>query len=321
MSEQSEENPKHQYIDSEQLISHTSQEKDIATIVAQIKERLILEGDKPDATVKEQLELLEQLQQFDFGRFLLENRGINGVWTRHMVLYPKWKTKGNPNSVTNLTPLEYWLLEKAPTILATQERFTHFQNLLQEHLKSDMKLASVPCGMMDDLITLNFSEVSNIKLVGIDLDIASLEGGKETAEKYHLQTQVTFLQKDAWQLTNKNEFDIITSNGLNIYEPNDDKVLELYQKFHTALKPNGILITSFLTPPSALSPNSSWAMEKINEKDLRQQKIIFSYILAAKWQTFRTEAQTIEQLKKAGFKDIKIIYDKYKMFPTVLATS
>ena len=33
-----------------------------------------------------------------------------------------------------------------------------------------MQLASAPCGLMDDLLTLNYHNVSNIRLTGIDLD-------------------------------------------------------------------------------------------------------------------------------------------------------
>lgn len=38
--------------------------------------------------VKYQLELLEQLSQFDFGRYLLQNQGINGYWSHYMLTYP-----------------------------------------------------------------------------------------------------------------------------------------------------------------------------------------------------------------------------------------
>jgi len=111
----------------------------------------------------------------------------------------------------------------------------------------------------------------------------------------------------------------LTSNGLNIYEQDDRKVAELYKKFYTALKPNGGLVTSFLTPPPWLDPTSPWEMNIINQPDLLRQKIIFSYIVQPKWQAYRTETKTIEQLKEVGFRDVQIIYDEYKMFPTVLA--
>jgi len=302
----------------ENLITHQSEKQDLTSIVAKLKGRIIRDGDKPDSTVKEQLDLVDQLMNFELGRFLLTNRGLNGVWTRYIVLYPKRRNE-MVRMGQSLIGLEKWMLERAPVMRATQERFTHFQSLLQENVRSHMKLASVPCGMMDDLLTLNLSNYSDVKLVGIDLDDASLEGAKTTAIKLNLGAKTSFIKSDAWQLNALNEFDIMTSNGLNIYEPNDAKVVELYKNFYLALKPGGILVTSFLTPPLALSPESPWNLEKIDPEDLRLQKVIFSYILSIKWQSYRTEKQTLQQLKSAGFKNIRIIYDQAKTFPTVVA--
>lgn len=299
------------------LLSHKAthaQLETLATITNKIKERLQKEGDKPEAPLQAQLALVDELSAFEFGRFLMLNGGLNGFWTQYMVLYPQWKK----TTATPLHPLEQWLLEKAPIILATQERFLHFQTLLQKHLKDNMVLASLPCGMMDDLLTLDFSKVNNIKLVGIDLDSASLIGATQQAAKYHLSQNTSVIQKDAWGLEIQNEFDILTSNGLNIYEPNDEKIKMLYQKFYAALKPNGLLITSFLTPPPTLNANSPWDMTKINTADLQKQKVIFSYI-SAKFTAFRGEEETKAQLKQAGFRNIEILYDKAKLFPTVIA--
>lgn len=299
------------------LITHNAIEPDLTQTVLELKNKIIKEGDKPDATVSEQLDLLEQLSTFGFGRCLITNRGITGSWTRHMVLYPRWR-KEIPNAEASLAPLDKWLLEKSPVILATQERFTHFQRVLQEHIRDGMLAASIPCGLMDDLLTLNLSEMPNVKLVGIDLDSAAIEGGKETAKKFNLEKQSSFIKSDAWHLNSPNEFDIITSNGLNFYESSDEKVVALYKNFYAALKPNGILVTSFLTPPPTISPESSWDMGKINLSDLRIQKIILSYILSVRFQAFRTEKQTIQQLTEAGFTDIQILYDKAKIFPTIV---
>lgn len=300
------------------LITHHDSPKKFDVVVSEIKQRILQKGDKNDTTVTEQLKLVDELTTFGFGRFLLENRGINGFWTQHMVLWPKRQAKNKPLKIP-IPSLERWLLEEAPIIQATQERFMHFQRILQDSLTNNTTLASLPCGMMDDLLTLDFSKTPNVKLVGIDLDQGSIEGAKASAQALNLANKTSFIQVDAWKLNLENQYDILTSNGLNIYEPDDNKVLELYKNFYSALKPNGILITSFLTPPPALNPNSPWSMAQMDPENLRRQKIIFSYILDAKWQAFRTEEQTLKQLKQAGFKDIEIIYDRNKLFPTVIA--
>jgi SAM-dependent methyltransferase len=297
------------------LISHASVQTNINTVVLALKKKIEQEGDKPDSSVAEQLKIIDDLAAFELGRFLLINGGLNGFWTQCMVLWPKRKLS-NPAAILS-HPLEKWLLEEAPTVLATQERFTIFQKLLQESLKDKMVLASIPCGMMDDLLTLDFSECPDVSLVGIDLDKESLDGAKENARYLNRLKQTKFIQADAWDLKIENEFDIITSNGLNIYEENSDNIVLLYKNFYKALKSDGILISSFLTPPPTLSPNSPWEMKTLNSENLRLQKVIFS-LLSVKWQAFQTESKTIEQLKEAGFKDIKIIYDRNKLFPTVV---
>jgi len=126
-------------------------------------------------------------------------------------------------------------------------------------------------------------------------------------------------QGDAWKMTFKNEFDLISSNGLNIYEPDDERVTQLYQAFYNALKPGGKLVTSFLTPPPTLSNSCEWDMAAINQADLLKQKIIFVDILEAKWQCFRTSTQTQLRLESVGFEQIEFIYDKARLFPTVIA--
>jgi len=129
-----------------------------------------------------------------------------------------------------------------------------------------------------------------------------------------------FQQLDAFKMDSSNEFDLISSNGLNIYESDDKKVTKLYQNFYQALKPGGKLVTSFLTPPPGRDQVCDWDFDYINQEDLMLQKAIFADILQAKWQCFRTEEQTRLQLEEgAGFNNIKFKYDQARMFPTVIA--
>ena len=138
-------------------------------------------------------------------------------------------------------------------------------------------------------------------------------------EENELLRQLSEFELGRFLLKNKglNGYDIITSNGLNIYQPNDEKVIDLYKKFYQALKPGGILITSFLTPPPSISTESTW--KNFDLSDALKQKVLFSDIIQVNWQTFRTEAQTRLQLAKAGFKTIEFINDSCSIFPTVTA--
>jgi SAM-dependent methyltransferase len=255
-----------------------------------------------------ELGMLKQLSGFKLGRFLLSNRGLNGYWTSYIILYgPKKKF---------LTPLEKWILHSSPVVNATRERFEVFNKILQKSLKNNITIASIPCGVMDDLLLLDTRSFTQIKFVGVDYDIDSIELARH---KTLLRRDVNFdfYQKDAWKLDIDAEYDVITSNGLNIYESEDDKVVYLYKNFYRALKPGGLLITSFLTPPPTVSKDSTWRNYK--KEDMIKQKAIFEDIIEARWQVFRTENQAVEQLKKAGFSEVEIIYDSQGMFPTMLA--
>lgn len=300
-------------IEKSRLISHETLPTEINQLIQVKTAQIIQEGDKAYVTVDRQIDILHQLTQFDFGRFLLQNQGINGYWTHVMLTYP-WS-----NDHSHQTDLEKFLLERAPTILATQERFRIFLNENQKSVANHKRLACIPCGMMGELLYLNFSDIENIQLIGIDYDDAALEDAKRLAKDKNLLTFTSFNQADAWTLNLINEFDLISSNGLNIYEPDDDKVIALYQQFYNALKPNGKLVTSFLTPPPGSSDFCEWHMEKINPQDLLLQKIIFADILNVKWQCFRSTEQTKQQLESVGFENICLFPDKASLFPTVTA--
>lgn len=258
--------------------------------------------------LNQELEMLQQLSEFELGRFLLLNKGLNGYWTSYLILHGLKKE--------NLHPLEKWVLESAPAVRATRERFYIFQKVLQENLKNNITIASIPCGVMDDLTRLNTGSFQNISYVGIDYDNQSIDLARRNSNLLE-NVSISFHQKDAWNLKLNSQFDIITSNGLNIYEPDDDKVVDLYRNFYKSLKPNGILITSFLTPPPALSQESTW--KNYNPTDVIKQKALFVDIIAVNWQAFRTEKQTRKQLEDAGFKKINFIYDSQGMFPIVIA--
>lgn len=111
----------------------------------------------------------------------------------------------------------------------------------------------------------------------------------------------------------------MTSNGLNIYEPDDERVTALYRVFFDMLKPGGWLVSSFLTPPSAISPQSPWNAEAIDQTALALQRLLLVRIVEAKWNAFRTHTQTVRQLQEAGFEDIRFVDDRARMFPTVVA--
>lgn len=298
------------------LISHGHQSTDIIQIVAELRERIRKEGDKPDITVARQLEILDSLTKFSLGVFLLLNKGLNGFWTHYLLTYPSTKQL---NTEKTKNSIESFMLERAPAVLATRQRYSFFLEENQKVVANNKKLACIPSGMMGELLNLNYEGVENIELFGIDYDSETLEQARAFSNEKGLSSITKLMKANAWDLEFINEFDLISSNGLNIYEPQDEKVTQLYAIFFKALKPGGKLVTSFLTYPPIFKDKSEWKVENVNKEDLLLQKVIFVDIIGAKWQCFRTTEKTKQQLQSVGFEKIQFRYDDHCQFPTVLA--
>jgi SAM-dependent methyltransferase len=252
------------------------------------------------------------LQEFELGRFLIANRGLNGYWTSYVLLHPdrgretRLSSDGSP-----LTELESWILDRCPIFLATQERFRIFRELTQPCIVSGLKAASVPSGLMDDLLTLDYSRASNVTLTAVDLDSASLEKADENHRRIGAPVNFERECRDAWDLGASDRWDLVTSNGLNIYVEDDERCVELYRSVASSLRSGGIFIVSFITPPEAWQPYSA--------ADLEKQRLLFRDVLDVKWQCVRDEEQTRRQLEAAGFEIATIQYDRQRMFPAVVA--
>lgn len=299
---------------NQRLISHEALQQDHEALLNAARARLRLAGDMPGATVAQQLELLDRLAEFELGRFLLANRGLNAEWTHRMVTYAP-----GDGTAAAMTALERRVVEQLPAVLATRERFGVFRQQLQGLLKPGMRLASVPSGWMGELLLLDYAAAPDVALVGVDLDQTALDGALALAEQQGLAERLTLLRQDAWSTEWSAKVDVLASNGLNIYEPDDERVTALYRRFHEALRPGGTLVTSFLTPPPTLSPESPWKMAELDPAALALQFLLFVRIIEVKWSAFRTHAQTRAQLEQAGFVDIRFIDDRASMFPTVVA--
>ncbi|MEM6580007.1 MAG: class I SAM-dependent methyltransferase [Pseudomonadota bacterium] len=294
------------------IISHQSESSSLEDIVTATRAR-IEAGDIGESERDELLSILHGLCEFELGRFLLQNGGgWNGEWT-HRIISHREVSEGE------LHPLEEFTIFRAPSVLATRERFSIFQQQTQLLLQEGCHLASVPCGVMADLLTLDFSDLERFKLTGIDLDEQAFPLAKELAASEGLSDHCQFLQADAWNLDIDGKFDVLSSNGLNIYQSDNVLVTALYRQFRQAIKPGGTLITSFLTPPPDAQGNTEWDLEAINIEDLLQQQKVMAHVLQASWACFQTEEATRQQLHEAGFDEIDIHWGSSRMFPTVVA--
>ncbi|MCC4620061.1 class I SAM-dependent methyltransferase [Xanthomonas cassavae CFBP 4642] len=297
-----------------QLISHSTETppQDEALLQA-VRARLRATASGADAHVDELLALVDELWTFALGRFLLVSRGLNAEWTHQMVTHP------SGSLAKESTPaLQYALFESMPSLLATRERFGIFRQQLQALLRPGIVLASIPCGWMGELLLLDYRQCPGVRLIGVDLDPEALEGARRLASQHGLEGQLSLQLDDAWAPGEAASVDVLTSNGLNIYEPDEERVVALYGRFYDRLRPGGTLVTSALTPPPGLSPESPWNLDAIDAEGLRLQTLVLAEIVQVAI-SFRTHAQTREQLERAGFVDVRFIDDSTCAFPTVIA--
>lgn len=296
-----------------EIISHRPSDVRLDQAVAAIKGRVSGTQELSPAQRQELNDIVDQLCEFELGRFLLKNQGgLNGEWTHRIISHPE-------EGVAELHPLESFIIFRSPTVRATRERFYAFQELLQDRVHNGCHLASLPCGVMADLLTLNFGSVSDFSLTGIDLDESAFPLARSLAARYQLQQHCHWIKEDAWNLELNHQFDVLTSNGLNIYQSDRTLLVRLYQKFRQALKPGGTLITSFLSPPPGNNGHTEWNLDAINMDDLQLQLKVMGSVLQATWACFQTEEDTRAQLQEAGFEDIEITWGTSRMFPTVCA--
>lgn len=287
------------------LLSHRPHASETAATHA--RERL-RQSDSLNLPLDETLAMVDALEAFELGRYLLANKGLNGYWTAYVILYGKDKE--------GLSNMEDWLLNRAPSLLATRERFGIFQKEILKHLQPGMHVASLPCGLMEDFLGLSPEKLQALEITGIDLDEDALKEAAEIASSRGID-HCRFLNRDAWDLQLSEAFHLMASNGLNIYEPDAARLVALYREMARALRPRGVLITSYLAHPD--DPALPKPQITVNPQDARMQKALFMDIIQPKWQCFQTEASVREQLQAAGFTVESIVYDARCLFPMVVA--
>ncbi|MBY0280674.1 MAG: class I SAM-dependent methyltransferase [Alphaproteobacteria bacterium] len=278
---------------------------------AAVEERVALIKDRLKATdpqllslpLDDILKILDEMAKCNgLGKWLLMHQGLNGFWTAEAIL----RQGGESSNVGR------WMASDAPIFRATHERFFIFQDLLQGYLNAGAKtFVSVPSGTMEDLLTLDATEKKDVRFIGVDLDPEAALWMEKASASYAktLQCDKEFHQGDAFVLSSYIKgADVLVSNGLNFYIKSDTEVIRLYESFAAALKPEGILIISHLSPPASAEPYDGAALKK--------QLAIVKDICEMRWQIFRSEELVKEQLGMAGFEILKVIYDKQRMFPT-----
>ena len=298
------------------IISHSHSKLLLNELIENKIQKMQNDNENSQKVIKKKINLLEELASFELGKFLLQNRGLNAYWTEYICSYPNRKKKGEQ---ITLNPFEMYLLEKLPLSLSTQERYQIFRTEIASRFQDGVCFASLPCGLMSEFLSLETQTTKNFKFIGIDLDNIALEQAKSISLSKGLNHNCDFYKMDAWELEFQNEFDLLSSNGLNIYEIDDARVIRLYKNFYNALKNNGVLVVSTITPSPIESSESTWNMSAINQEDLQLQKLIFVDIVESNFQARRSVQHTIKQLAEVGFSNFKILPDSRGMFVTIVS--
>ena len=259
---------------------------------------------------------LEGLGKVEFGRFLIEHRGLNAYWTDVMVNFPNYTAQMRQK----YSQLEQNMLDYFPTAQATQERFMFFKQAIKRHTKNGSKVLAAPSGLLPEFMQFNeCAEINNIDITAYDIDSNTQALLKSRLCETNLEPQVQYVCQNIFELMDSNQYNLVVSNGLNIYIKDQAQVRSLYQIFYQSLKREGVLITSFLTPPPIMREDSPWDMTQIDSAWLVKQKQVFSDILNVTWACYMTEDQFVNLLTEVGFQDIQLKWDKQRMFPTVIA--
>jgi SAM-dependent methyltransferase len=284
-----------------------------------LKDRILARGDLPHASATRQLQILIDFVRCRVGQFLVERGGANAYWTDYLItrVEPNFSLASTDQGKREFSETENFLLNQAPIIRAHRERFRIFQEVNQSLLRDSITMASIPCGIMRDLLTLDYSKTRDYHLYGIDLDEEALDLASKLARQCGV-SNLTLIKEDAWNLSFREAFDVINSSGLNVYEPNRELVIELYAGFHRALRTGGVLICGVLTYPPHL-PNSDWDLSAISQEDLWFDRVLHEDILNIGWRQFRHLDEIQDDFFKAGFSKVEVKCDSLRVFPTVIA--
>lgn len=265
--------------------------------------------------------LAEEAARTDLGRFLLCARGLN--WrTTDLLFDPAYhaalRQQEREGALGLFDRLAFFAF---PLCLATRERFRVFQQQTQPLLAGGAVLGSLPCGRMRDLLTLDYASAAarDVSLVGLDKDPEALQGAEALAGELRgqrpLPDRIAFRLADGLRpgLTEtgiREEFDLLTSNGLTIYF-SDEQCAVFYRSVQAALKPGGVFITSHILPPE------EYRWDQINLGHWRLQAVVLAVVIGALWEPLvQPREQVLRQLEAAGFRDLQVIPDSQGIFPT-----
>eukprot|EP00899_Mesostigma_viride_P018504 jgi/Mesvir1/26655/Mv20444-RA.1 len=209
-----------------------------------------------------------------------------------------------------------------PISAAAEEALGAIQAEVQANLSSGALLASVPCGRMRELLTLDLSRAQNVRLAGIDCDPSAVEAARQLLKEQRFvkgSVAVEFVVREAEGGSRSKmdvpggPYDVVTSICLNRLL--DERALPtIFRNAHSALKPGGVFVTAQVVDPH------EWRMENLTPFYVNMQRVTLEivadiYLLYPE----RTCEAIIKQLKDVGFTDVKEIPSLTRVLPVFVA--
>lgn len=268
---------------------------------------------------KEMIEFLDESKKTKFTKFYMANGGLNGEMTELFTTFPDQKTS-EPVDLEGekLVPRDIWYFTHSPFLLAYQERYKTYQDIVQKKMdeilkrKKDISIAAIAGGTFYEVTNLTFPKEAILTLHDYDLDEKTLLVAEKNIKKKNLNEVAQVFAKDAWKDLNQS-YDIITCNGFLFYIGEDEKVISLFENFKKHLNPGGIIVANFITP------KTDW---QLKEDDYPALKFLMrvAQIRPSQWSKFRSADQMINLVEKAGFpkESVQIKYDSRHIHPTLI---
>ncbi len=263
---------------------------------------------------EEQLNCLLQLIEFPMGRDFLISGGMSSYWIDYLV-----NKKKEPSLPRSRNPLQELIEQKSYLISSWREVYQIFIKLEQQQVRDGCVFASIPCGYMRDFFQVDFSKISEFKLIGIDLDRTVLKRVRKLSKDYGFHDRTATYCCDALDLPFEGQFDLVSSCGLNIYLTGFNQVDMMYKIFFKSLKEQGILLIHFLTVPPFLGSMSEWKTDKMDREVEAFDLFLLQKVIEFTDHSYIATNAIIQRLERIGFKEVKVERDSYGIGAVAIA--
>ncbi len=246
-------------------------------------------------SLKTAIEVLEKLAETPQGRFLIQNRHLN-IPHQNSFFY---------------SPQNEVFLKQMPFVQALHYHVDRRRQILQNSLQNFLTITTIPCQGMGDVLNLDYRDIKQIRLMGLDTSPLSFETAFQQADQKDLTHWLEFMHLDPMLTAlGKEESHILIipecSYPLGPLVPLPDSTF--LTKLYHSLKTGGFFITSFV--------NKTFSFETPPHSE---QNILFKNILEIEELNGLDLDTFAETLTNIGFQNLEVSFDPEHIMTTVVA--